>query len=57
MPNVIIKSDERARFEAEILLSNRSDGRNPEHRDAAEVIAARTSEAMRELNRQEEMSK
>ncbi|GHU96273.1 hypothetical protein FACS1894208_10660 [Clostridia bacterium] len=52
MSNVIIKSDERARFEAEILLSNRSDGRNPEHRDAAEVIAARTSEAMRELNRQ-----
>jgi len=53
MANLIIKSDERRAYENRVM---RSFGANPasrEQREAAEVVAARSCEAYRELKRME----
>lgn len=49
MSNVIIKHEERKQHEAAVLRSFGVNGRGTaEQRDAAEVIAARTMEVIRE---------
>lgn len=57
MANLIIKSDERRAYENRVM---RSFGANPasrEQREAAEVVAARSGEAYRELKRMEGKSR
>lgn len=46
MANVIIKSDERREEEAYVSRVFGVDNSKPEEREAAEVIAARTAEAV-----------
>lgn len=48
--NVIIKSEERNRHVASIMDSFKMNGSDPAMRDAAEVIAARTKEAVKKGN-------
>lgn len=57
MANIIIKSDERRAYEDRVM---RSFGANPasrEQREAAEIVAARSSEAYNSLKRMEEKSR
>lgn len=52
MANVIIRSDERREHEAYVMRSFGVQGRGtPEQREAAEVIAARSKEVVREGRR------
>lgn len=46
MANIIIKSDERREEVDFVLRSYSADRQDPEMRDAAETIAARTAEAI-----------
>lgn len=57
MANIIIKSDERRAYENRVM---RSFGANPasrEQREAAEIVAARSSEAYKTLRKMEEKSR
>ena len=54
MANVIIKSEERQAYEQRVLRSFDGDPNNREHREAVEVIAARSDEAYNQLKRMEE---
>ena len=57
MANIIIKSDERRAYENRVM---RSFGANPasrEQREAAEIVAARSSEAYNNLKRMEEKNR
>lgn len=54
MANVIIKSDQRRALERRMLREFGGNARSAEHREYAEVIAARTGEACRELNKMDE---
>ncbi len=50
---IISKSDEQKRYEARIMRDFGGNSNNVEHREHAEIIAARTAEAMKKLNRME----
>lgn len=52
MANVQVKSEERRQYEAEVLRSFGVSGRGtPAQREAAEIIAARSREIMKEGKR------
>lgn len=54
MPNIIIKSTQRREAERGVLRSFHGDSSNALHRECAECINAKTSEAMEQLRRTEE---
>lgn len=53
MANVIIHSAERQALENRVASTFYADSRNPEHRDAVSVIAARSAEAYDQMKRME----
>jgi len=53
MANVIIKSDERVASEARMLREFGGDSNNAMHRECAAEIAAKTTEAVHEMDRME----
>lgn len=53
MANVIIRSEERCRNEERMLREFGGDSNNAMHRECAAEIAARTNEAVAEMNRME----
>ncbi len=53
MANVIIKSDERVASEAQMLREFGGDANNAMHRECAAEIAAKTNEAIAEMDRME----
>jgi hypothetical protein len=53
MANVIIRSEERCESEARMLREFGGDASNAMHRECAGEIAARTNEAVREMDRME----
>lgn len=57
MANLIIKSDERRAYENRVMRSFGVNPANREQREAAEIVAARSGEAYRELRRMEEKSR
>ena len=54
MANVIIKTDEQRADQAYAMQRFGLDPNNSDHREAAEVISRRTSEAYQELRKMEE---
>ena len=54
MANVIIKSEERRAYENKVMRSFGVNPANKGAREAAEVIAARSREAYKELKRMED---
>ena len=54
MANIIIKSDERRAYEDRVMRSFGVNPANREQREAAEIVAARSSEAYNHLNRLDE---
>ena len=51
MANIIIKSDERRAYEDRVMRSFGVNPANREQREAAEIVAARSSEAYNNLKR------
>lgn len=51
MANIIIKSDDRRRYEEFCGRKFKADAANAEHREYSECIAAKTREAVRELKK------
>lgn len=54
MANVIIKKDERRAYEQRVMRSFGVKGGSREQKEAAEVVAARSAEAYKELKRMED---
>lgn len=54
MAQIIIKTDERRAYEARIMRDFGGNKNSSADRESAEVIAARTKEAVAELKRMEE---
>lgn len=54
MANVIIKSDERKAYEQRVMHSFGVERGSREQKEAAEVVAARSAEAYKELKRMED---
>lgn len=57
MANIIIKSDERRAYENRVMRSFGANPANREQREAAEIIAARSSEAYKNLKNMEDRSR
>lgn len=57
MANLIIKSDERRAYENRVMRSFCANPASMEQREAAELVAARSGEAYRELRRMEGKSR
>lgn len=57
MANVIVKSDERRDYEKRVMRSFGVNPANKEQREAAEIVAARSKEAYKNLRKMEEKSK
>ena len=57
MANVIIKSDERKAYEQRVMRSFGVERGSREQKEAAEVVAARSAEAYKELKRMEVSSR
>lgn len=57
MANVIIRSDERRAYEERVMRSFGVNPANREQREAAEIVAARSSEAYKNLKKMEEKSR
>ena len=53
MANVIIKSDERRAYEQRVMRSFGVEKGSREQREAAEIVAARSTEAYHELKKME----
>lgn len=57
MANIIIRSDERRALENRVMRSFGVNPANREQKEAAEVIAARSSEAYKNMKKMEEKSR
>lgn len=57
MANIIIKSDERRAYENRVMRSFDANPASREQREAAEIVAARSSEAYKTLRKMEEKSR
>lgn len=57
MANVIIKSDERRAYEDRVMRSFCANPASREQREAAEIVAARSNEAYKNLKKMEEKNR